>query len=177
MRAFLAIEMPAEVADALCRVQALLPAGRRVPAENLHLTLAFLDEQPVHRLEALDAELQTLRAAPCMVAFDGLGQFTAARQGLIHAAVRAGPDLLALHGALGRAVRRAGIRPDRTRFHPHVTLLRGVAPGAALPGPDALPPLPGFCAGEVTLMRSQLHRQGARYAVLARYPLAGSPLG
>ena len=46
MRAFLALDLPQETRDALIRVQADLPVGRPVPCENLHLTLAFLDEQP-----------------------------------------------------------------------------------------------------------------------------------
>ncbi len=60
MRAFVAVEVAGEVAAALVRVQARLRSGRPVAEENLHLTLAFLDDQPEERLEDLHGLLEQI---------------------------------------------------------------------------------------------------------------------
>ncbi|MFC3117545.1 2'-5' RNA ligase family protein [Jhaorihella thermophila] len=73
MRAFLAIGLPDAAVRDIRRLQARLPVGRAVPRDNLHLTLAFLDDQPEEALEALDAELQALRAPGFDLRLSGLG--------------------------------------------------------------------------------------------------------
>ena len=63
MRAFLALDLPAAVLDAIADLQAALPTGRLVAPEALHLTLAFLDEQPAPVLAEVDVAMRGLRAA------------------------------------------------------------------------------------------------------------------
>jgi len=178
MRAFLAVELPDNVRDALVAFQSRLPVGRPVAAENLHLTLSFLDDQPEERLEELHYELEGLTVRPFDVAFDGWSWFGGARPRLIHAALAANPDLTDLHAAVTRAARRVGIRLERRKYVPHVTLARlgAQAPGDARARLDRLmaelpdPFLPGFTVTGVALYQSNLLPQGARYEVLARYP-------
>ena len=57
MRAFLALPLPDQVCATLEDLQLSLPFEKLVPSENLHLTLAFLDEQPVAQLEEVHAVL------------------------------------------------------------------------------------------------------------------------
>ena len=64
MRAFLALDIPDDVAAALIRLQSGIPFGRPVPEENLHLTLAFFEDAPDHGLEALHEMLSALRMPP-----------------------------------------------------------------------------------------------------------------
>ena len=45
MRAFIALPVSGAALDGIARLQQHLPEGRPLPEENLHLTLAFLDEQ------------------------------------------------------------------------------------------------------------------------------------
>ena len=61
MRAFVGLSCPDPWIAALIRAQGILRQGRRVDADDLHLTLAFLDDQPEDRLEALH---DTLEAKP-----------------------------------------------------------------------------------------------------------------
>ncbi|WP_158972120.1 RNA 2',3'-cyclic phosphodiesterase [Chachezhania sediminis] len=179
MRAFLAIEPPVEVLDALERIQSDLPVGRAVPVENLHLTLAFLDDQPEDRLEDLHYALEGLRLPSADVSFDGLGTFGGDRPRILFAAVRPAPSLLDLHRLIAAEVRRAGIVLPRETFRPHVTLARlrrDLSQEALVRLQDFLASelqtdIPPFTATSLTLFESDLHPGGARYDALSSYPL------
>ena len=169
MRAFVAIPVPEEVADALERLQRRLGFGRAVPRENLHLTLAFLDDQPGDVLEGLHEQLSTLRASPFEVALAGLGVFGTA----VHVPAVDNPALTDLQGRVITACRRAGITLQRRRFRPHVTLAR-------LGKGQSPPPLraelsefqiPAIQVQSFALYESTLHPKGARHEILAGYPL------
>lgn len=180
MRAFVGLPLPEDLIEALGRVQAGLGVGRAVPPENLHLTLAFLDDQPETALAALDAELQAIAGPVPEVRIAGLdlvGGSDAVR--LLMAAVAPDPALAALRKRVRGAARAAGIGLKRERFRPHVTLARfrrRQAPGEPVRIADFLAreggfSWPGFAAGEFVLYRSTLTPEGALYDPLAVYTL------
>lgn len=181
MRAFLAIALPDAVAERFGDLQAALRIGRPVPEDQLHLTLAFLDEQPDDALEELHFALGRLRLPPVPISFGTLGSFGEAGPRTVHAEVQETPALLALHRAVKGAIHVAGITLGRRRFRPHVTFARlpqrltaeETAGLARFLGRYAASPLPGFEAPALTLFRSTLRRDGAVYDALADYPLAG----
>ncbi|MBE1282513.1 MAG: RNA 2',3'-cyclic phosphodiesterase [Rhodobacteraceae bacterium] len=161
--------MPQDVAEALLRLQRRLGFGRPVPQDNLHLTLAFLDDQPEELLEDLHEELSTLRAAPFTIELAGLGVFGTA----IHVPASDNPNLTALYDRITSACRRVGIPLQRRRFRPHVTLAR-------LGKGQSPPPLktelsdfqiPALPVTQVALYHSILHPKGARHEELASYQL------
>ncbi|MDF1718324.1 MAG: RNA 2',3'-cyclic phosphodiesterase [Antarcticimicrobium sp.] len=179
MRAFVAIDLPEAVTAALARMQSMLPAGRPVAEENLHLTLAFLGDQEETALEALHYELEGIRVQPFALRFSGLGAFGGDRPRILFADVGTEPALIDLHRRVAGALHRAGIVVQHARFHPHVTLARfgtGAAPKTAARlrrflsdhGDTALP---GFAVAGFGLFESVLHPSGARYELLARYAL------
>lgn len=179
MRAFLALDLPQETRDALIRVQADLPVGRPVPCENLHLTLAFLDEQPQSVLEDLHGELQAIHAARFDLAFSGLGCFGGRWPKILFAAASPDPGLSGLRRAIAGAARRAGIALPRERFRPHVTLARF---GKGLSAPEAARlggfmqthagfAVPARTMAGFSLCRSTLRPQGALHEELAHYTL------
>ncbi|MEY8829118.1 RNA 2',3'-cyclic phosphodiesterase [Sedimentitalea sp. XS_ASV28] len=177
MRCFVAIPVPDHLRDALVSVQAHLPLGRPVARENLHLTLAFLDEQPEDRLEELHAELDRVRAAAFTLSLSGLGCFGGDKPRLIFADVSPSPALEDVHRKILGAARRAGIALARRRFHPHVTLAR-IRPGSA--GADRIAaaisglgdrPLPSMPVSSMSLFRSDLRPDGPIYDELAHYDL------
>ena len=71
MRLFVAIAMPEETVRAIGPLQEAIPFGRIVPEENLHLTLAFLDERRSEEAEALHEALEGVGPGPVEVAFGG----------------------------------------------------------------------------------------------------------
>jgi len=176
MRCFLAIALSDPAIAALTRLQTGLPLGRPVAPENLHLTLAFLGDQPDAALEALHEELERLAVPPFSLRFTGLGTFGGLRPRLVFADVAADPGLMTLQAEITRALRRAGLVPPKERFHPHVTLARlktgGPREAEALRGFIARfgeTPLPEVPVAGFGLYRSTLHPKGARYDLLASY--------
>ncbi|MBL4556903.1 MAG: RNA 2',3'-cyclic phosphodiesterase [Rhodobacteraceae bacterium] len=95
-----------------------------MPPENLHLTLLFLDDQPVPALEDLHHELGRLAPAAFDLRLTGLGSFGGKAPRTLHAEAAPDPALIGLQAQIREAVRRAGIERPRTRFRPHVTLAR-----------------------------------------------------
>jgi len=180
MRAFLAIDLPDEIAAALALAQAGLKAGRPVPRDNLHLTLAFLGDQPEFALTELDHELTALRYPSFELRFTGFGTFGNMQPRSLYADIGASPELAGLHKAIRGAVRRAGIVLPHQRYVPHVTIARfrrEQADMAAAAVATLMRGSPDFRAGpfavrDVVLFGSTLNPDGAQHEALARYPLS-----
>lgn len=178
MRCFLALPVPEPLIPLLLAAQDVVAVGRAVPEENLHLTLAFLGEQPDYALAELDAALGAVLPG-CALALGGLVSFGGRRVKLLAAGVVPEPGLAALRSSVVAAVRAAGIDLPRERFRPHITLIRfgaglrdgdrarfetGVAQAAGLRSA----PEP---AGALRLVGSVLTPGGAIYETLAEWPL------
>lgn len=179
IRAFVALPLPEDIRDRLEVVQEMLPLSGRVPSDNFHVTLAFLDSQPVEVLEAVHDGLAALTAPPLSLAIDGLNTFGGDRTRLVHASVVPDPALSHLQAKVARIAVEAGIPLAHRRFVPHVTLSRDRPRGHDLARLEhALLELGGFRAGpfdieEMILYRATLGRGPAIYDPLARYPLTG----
>lgn len=169
MRAFVALELPGPFADEVAGLARRLGdrcAGRFVPAENYHLTLAFLGEvgeaQARRAMEALDAACAG--AAPVRLCARGLGTFGRGRDATLWLGVEKDEGLMALACRVRAELAARGVAYDEKGFLPHVTLARrarvpsGDLGGLALPLPDV--------ARRVTLLRSILGPEGARYKSL-----------
>lgn len=177
IRAFVAVALPEPVRFELTLVAHGLPVPRPVPAENLHLTLAFLGEVPSPLLADIDLALAAVRAPRFEVAFGGLGLFGGARPRLAYAAIAENPALRHLQAKVETAARGAGMAEAARRYVPHVTLAhlpgRGLEQArveravAGRPGPVA----PAFPVEDFRLYRSRLGSEAATYEELARYPL------
>jgi RNA 2',3'-cyclic 3'-phosphodiesterase len=179
IRTFVGIGIPEDVAGALQAQQAGLPAGRAVPPENFHVTLAFLGEHPMPVVEDVHYALEAVSAPGFSIRLEGIGLF-GERSRTVQALVRPEPGLTHLRARVLEAARSAGIPLPRARFQPHVTLAR-IAAGAT--GEDILrleaftASRAGFVLGPVpvdafVLYRSRLGRGGAAYEAMATYPLA-----
>lgn len=81
----------------------------------------------------------------------------------------------AVQAAIAEALARERLyEPEVRPFWPHVTLARVKRGARAAPLAAPAPPPDPFRAGEVTLYRSTLRRQGALYEPLARTRLEGT---
>lgn len=147
---------------------------RRVPADALHLTLAFIGDRALEEAgeigeavtEAAEGEVPLRIGAPLWLSPRHPHVLTVAIEDPIGA-------LTALHTRVEAALAaRCGLVPERRTFRPHVTVAR-VRRGARIrPVPLEAPPPSRFNAVAVTLYRSRLSPGGSQYEALARAPLA-----
>ena len=125
MRLFVAIEMPPSLRAEMARLQNGVPGARWVAPENLHLTLRFIGEVDNGTARDIDDQLARIGAMSFELAVKGVGYFAdGARLNALYAAVENNPALEALQQKVDSAIARAGLRPERRRFVPHVTLAR-----------------------------------------------------
>lgn len=161
MRLFLAISIAGAMQDSLLNLQHhwrnIGVRGHFVPAENLHLTLAFIGEygNPDIVMDAISAVSFT----PFTIQLDGAGNFhdalwagTAQNEELTHCVRR-----------LRRALAEQNIPYDRKKISPHITLVRR----ADFPGniESLLEELPTgtMKVTEIALMRSDRGKNGMIY--------------
>ncbi len=142
-------------------------AGRPTARNLLHLTLAFLGDQPPGRVETLRGVGAGLRARAFALTFDTIGGFRRAGIAWLGAGARQ-PELEALQGELAAALRAAGFVLDARPYAPHLTLARhcAVAPECRLPQPLC------WCVRSFVLVESEPGRGGPEYRTLAEWPLA-----
>jgi 2'-5' RNA ligase len=181
MRAFLGLPVPEPWIGPLMRAQSRIPGGRPVPADDLHLTMAFLDDQPEAQLEALHEMLEAKPAEAVTLNPGEYSVFGSKRARLVALDVAATPDLSALRDRMRQTCRSAGIDLPRERFRPHVTLVR--FPASAPPDPVRLPralaglgppDLSPATARLAVLWSSDLTPGGPVYTPLAQYPLGAA---
>ena len=174
IRAFYAILPPPDVRHALGQLAQAIgqqARGRAVPAENVHLTLAFVGAWPTSRVDALHAAGAAVRAVPFRLTLDLLGGFR--RSGIAWlGSSHPAPQLITLAGVLGDALRAHEVTYEARVFRPHVTLARRLR----APGPDGtIDPLE-WDVDAFSLMESHTTAQGMCYETLATWPL-GAPAG
>lgn len=170
MRLFFGLDLPDSVraAAAACAKEAMgiIPA-RYTPAENYHITLAFLGEVEESRLPEAVSVLRTCAArfpAPrvTLLAPDHFGR---AQNGILILRAASSPALEPLHDALVRALLSQDLPADPGPFAPHITLARHADVTGGLP--PAPPPL-SFTAERAHVFLSARNAQN----VLAYTPIA-----
>lgn len=179
MRVFWALDPGEEIRDAIDRVAGAVPAGRQVPFENLHLTLAFLGEITAAQAEAFHEAVSGERLMAPELRIEGLDLWGGKRPAVLVARMAMTPGLEQLHRVAGRAARGAGITLERRKFRPHVTLVRfgkGLDGGQAQRLNGALAGFAGFewpegRAQTAHLWQSYLRPAGAVHEVMAEYDL------
>jgi RNA 2',3'-cyclic 3'-phosphodiesterase len=129
---------------------AIVSGGKPLPAEKIHLTLAFLGETAPERAAAAVEAARAVRFAPFGLALDSVGSFRAARVAWA-GSLAPQPGLEALRAELGARLRAGGFMLEERPFAAHATLARGAmraVPRARIE-PIAWP------VGAFTLVRSE----------------------
>ncbi len=175
VRLFVALTLPAATRGAIAEWAHDLfdadPALRLVPAEALHVTLAFLGSRDPDAVDGIAGAVSDAVAghpAPRLTP-RGLTALPPGRPRVLaldlldDAEARAG----AIQGALEQALATAGIRePESRPFRAHVTVARVRKNARPRAVSAATPPIEPFVAPEVVLYRSELRPDGARYSPL-----------
>ncbi|OGO31360.1 MAG: 2'-5' RNA ligase [Chloroflexi bacterium RBG_16_56_11] len=183
VRAFIAIELTAELKRALALIQSRLKTESRSPVkwvepDSTHLTLKFLGSVDSEKIEEITSVMSTAARGigPFELELNGLGVFPGPRQ--VHVIwVGLGGDLTRL-GQLQQRIETGliplGFTPESRAFSPHLTLARvrdNTTPGERQQLGRTVEGAQLMSAGSlhvdsVHLIRSQLTRQGAIYSRL-----------
>ena len=182
-RVFIAIELPGELRHKITKhvnsLRAALPEVRAswVREENLHLTLKFIGDCHVERIEPLSTALLSAAnlTTPFEIEIGGCGSFPSRGKpnvlwiGITDRSRR----LQQLHAAIEDACAQIGFARDARSFSPHLTIARlrqahGARELTPLHQQTQFEPYTARISS-VCLMRSELSSQGSRYTVIARH--------
>lgn len=185
IRAFIALTLPSQVAETLAAVsQELAPrvpdgAVKWVEPERIHLTLRFLGNTPVDRLDALGSALEAVAGIhnPFSLSLDRLGCFPNERRPRV---IWVGLDgqvdaLRRLKEDLDEALSPLGWEPEDKRFRAHLTLGRVKRQHREIELPWGTPVVPAaWQVGGLHLIESQLRPAGPLYTIRHSGHLAGA---
>jgi len=182
VRLFFAVELPPEVQAALGRLKPDDEESRDyrwVDHSLLHVTLAFLGEQPEERLQALEtvgreAAKHSHRGA---LRLGAAGHFGSARAPRVLWVDLAGDltKLTALQTNLIEQLRAHRFPTEDRPFRAHITLARRRETARGGP-PQTWPPQVDraqFTMKQLTLMHSRLSPRGPTYTPVTHFPLDG----
>jgi 2'-5' RNA ligase len=181
MRAFIAVELPESLREALRREQArfreVCPDATWTRPEGVHLTLKFLGEiSSQQETQVKDALSRMERFEKFTVRAQGFGFFPGAKRPRVFwAGLDAPPALAKLAAQVESALAPLGFPPETRTFKPHLTLARFKIP-KPVPNLEALlaerdgAHLGTFEVSEFFLWESRLLPSGAEYHKAARFP-------
>jgi 2'-5' RNA ligase len=176
IRLFAAVAVPPEIGEALVRRQQGVPGARWRPTDAFHITLRFMGEVSEAVADDLDAELNVVAGDALTLQLEGVGSFQDGDD--IHAVWAGVAENAALRRLARRcemAARKAGLKPDKRSWKPHVTLayLRRADPArvAAWVQGHNLLRSPPFQVTSFGLYSSRLGHDAATYRLEREYPL------
>ena len=181
VRCFIAVELPEEVRDEIAQLQAQLKSGNQpgvkwVDPYSIHLTLKFLGSVDQDKISPITKAM--VEAAhgifPFHLKVEGLGVFPNLRRVQVAWVGLSGEveKLAQLQQGIESALTKLGFAPEKRRFTPHLTLAR-LRDRASLEERQRLgqlitdtkfEPVHNFPVDAISLMRSQLTREGAIYS-------------
>ena len=187
IRSFLAFKLPPEIKKTLSHIaQDMRNTSldvRWVKAGNIHITMVFLGNVPVGHVEPIGeaAEKVCQEYGPFAISIKGAGVFSSIRNPRV-LWIGMNGDLERMtyfRDALQKRLRPFGIKQEKRRFKPHLTLGRfrkGARPRTCLD--DLLTKYQSFISPvctleQLVLFKSDLKPGGAVYARLKEWPLSG----
>jgi len=146
--------------------------SRRVPEENLHVTLAFLGEVGPEARVCLEEAAGDIAGEAFTLSMDRLG-FRPGRNMLWAFPARTPEALERLADDLGAALEACGLERDKRPFRAHMTLARKAQ---RMPRQRAIDPV-HWRVERFVLVASELGPQGSAYSLLREWPLAPAGTG
>ncbi|MBI5810167.1 MAG: RNA 2',3'-cyclic phosphodiesterase [Deltaproteobacteria bacterium] len=189
MRAFIAIELPSGLTQAIKRLQAglagILLMNKDIAwakPENIHLTIKFLGDIEEGMVPVVAAALNKASAGigPFTLIAKGVGMFPDEKKPrVLWVGISQCPPLKRLWSGIEDGLNGLGFGREEREFSPHLTLCRIKSPAAGRavaaavaggrPGIDM-----DFRVDSFVLFKSDLSSKGARYTELKRIALTES---
>ena len=171
LRLFCALRLDARTVARLVAWQsAHVRAGRPVPPEHLHVTLAFLGRRPAADVPAVAAELRAAAAVAGPIVLEPSRYRETRSVGMVALADASGAAAALAADLARRLERRRLYRPEARPWLAHVTVVRfRERPRLDPPTPD----LGRFSPSDAAVYSSVLRSDGAQYEVLETVALGG----
>lgn len=130
MRIFIAINFQESTRSALVHLcndlKATISSGRLALPENLHLTLAFLDECNATQVNTIKAAMDLITFEPFKLEINCIGRYRRSGGDIVWAGICENKALFELHKNITSQLRENGISFDMRKFSPHITLGREI---------------------------------------------------
>lgn len=187
VRMFVALDLPQIVREDIAawgETELADPALRRVPAESLHITLAFLGNRQLADVERIEGAMEAVAAVRVLLELGGpVGRPAWGRARLVALPALHRP-VEGLQAELSEILSFERLyEPEKRPFWPHVTVARVRAEegGSRRPrqveipsGPSPTKHVGWFDGVRISLYRSELQPSGAHYVPLAQVELPGA---
>jgi len=164
LRLFCALRVPGDVLDELVLWQhEHVTAGRVVPRENLHLTLAFLGWTSAQAVDGIIKELRGAAATAEPIELEPVRYRETRSVGMLVFSDAGGGGARLADDLHGRLERLQVYRREQRRWLPHLTVVRFHR------RPRLEPPVPAvgrFGPSDAALYNSLLRSAGAQYVVI-----------
>jgi RNA 2',3'-cyclic 3'-phosphodiesterase len=133
-RLFFALWPDEDLRSQLALVSEQIPAGcgRRIPVNNLHITLVFLGNIDDKKTDCIIESARSIGCGKINLTLNRIGWWKKAQ--VVWFAPSVIPDkLVTLAGNIASSAGDCGIRVDRRPYQPHMTLVRKVKISRSLP--------------------------------------------
>ncbi|GGH15241.1 RNA 2',3'-cyclic phosphodiesterase [Paenibacillus segetis] len=130
VRVFVAVPIPKPIAEELEHWRNAnrdkLPFRKWTHPQDYHITLQFLGETSLHKLEAICTSLREIKANPFTLSINGGGFFGQAKSPRVLWSAVSGDirSLRSLHLSVIQATSGLGFIPEERPYNPHITLAR-----------------------------------------------------
>lgn len=173
-RLFTGLEIPQPSNMELSLLQGGLKGARWIDPKNYHITLKFIGDIDYSLADEVKFELRKVESDSIEVRFDGLGVFGGKKPHNIHANVELNSTLERLEEQQSRILERIGLKFERRKFIPHITLarLRGfrMEEVANWIGSKGKLSVQSFIASRFVLYSARESTGGGPYVVEVGYP-------
>ena len=172
IRLFVALDLPDAARDALAALEPDPDVWRRLPPEQLHVTLAFLGARPEQDVDTVRPILEAEAGGPAPALALAQVLLLPPRRARVLTVALAG-ELAPLQARIAQRLEAAGVYTREQRpFRAHVTVARLRPRTPPQRETDLMIAPLAFHGRAVTLYVSRLHPSGARYEPLVCASLA-----
>ncbi|WP_164115480.1 RNA 2',3'-cyclic phosphodiesterase [Sphingorhabdus sp. Alg239-R122] len=176
MRLFFTLVPPHDIRQRLCLLMGGIEGARWQSDAQLHLTMRYVGDVEGHVVDLLVAETDRLPLSPIEARLDGIGQFSRGDHvQQLWAGVSPAQPFAHLHRQIERICVSAGLKPEKRKYVPHITLARlprsGGSPAQFMESHIGLSSTP-FTFDRLVLMQSHLRTSGSLYVPLAEWDMA-----
>jgi RNA 2',3'-cyclic 3'-phosphodiesterase len=140
-------------------------SGRRVKPDTLHITLVFLGDTPVERIEDLRRIGASMDIGKFSLSLDRAACWRHNKLGFL-SPTESSPQLMQLVYGLEEKLEAAGISFDERPYKPHLTLLRNTRCTTQIPFEPIF-----WDIEEYALVSSSTTETGPTYQLIGRWPL------